>query len=90
MPNNNAIFWRNLCKILRLCQNIVLSIMALVLQAADRKQGVISDCLCTQGVLAPRCYASVSYVAERPWAICFCPFFIYFRNLNSLICSLDP
>ena len=26
MPNNNAIFWRNLCKILRLCQDIVLSI----------------------------------------------------------------
>lgn len=25
MPNNNAIFWRNLCKILRLCQDIVLS-----------------------------------------------------------------
>ncbi len=28
MPNNNAIFWRNLCKILRLCQDIVLSIVA--------------------------------------------------------------
>ena len=28
MPNNNAIFWRNLCKILRLCQDIVLSIVS--------------------------------------------------------------
>ena len=28
MPNNNAIFWRNLYKILRLCQDIVLSIVA--------------------------------------------------------------
>jgi len=26
MSNNNIIFWRNLCKILRLCQDIVLSI----------------------------------------------------------------
>ena len=28
MPNNNAIFWRNLCKIFRLCQDIVLSIVS--------------------------------------------------------------
>ena len=28
MPNNNDMFWRNLCKILRLCQDIVLSIVS--------------------------------------------------------------
>ena len=28
MPNNNVMFWRNLCEILRLCQDIVLSIVA--------------------------------------------------------------
>ena len=37
-------------------------------------QGVITARIHTQGVLAPLCSASVSYVAERPWAICFCPF----------------
>jgi hypothetical protein len=44
MPNNNNIFWRNLCKILRLCQNISPSIVL--------NTNLESGELCRQGALS--------------------------------------